>query len=79
MWEHVLLGILQGMVEWIPISSEGVVALTSQFLIKDINPIDVALFLHLGTFFATLIYFKKEWKQVITLKDKKLLHFLIIS
>jgi len=79
MWSYIFLGILQGLFEWIPISSEGIVALTSQFLIEEVNPVDIAIFLHLGTLFAVLVYFRKDWKQVFTLKDKKLLRFFIIS
>ncbi|MBD3263046.1 hypothetical protein GF374_01560 [Candidatus Woesearchaeota archaeon] len=77
MWLYILLGILQGIFEWLPISSEGIVALAS--LPQEINPIDIALFLHLGTFFAVLIYFRKDWGNVLIGKDKKLLKFLIIA
>lgn len=79
MKENIILGLVQGVFEWIPISSEGVVALLSQYLIEDLHAIDVALFLHLGTIFAIFIYFFKDWKKVILLKNKKLLRFLIIS
>ena len=79
MWSYFVLGIIQGIFEWFPISSEGIVALTSQFLVKNTNPIDVALFLHFGTVFAVLIYFWKDWKEIFILKNSKLLRFLIIS
>lgn len=79
MGKYIIWGILQGILEWIPISSEGIVALTCQFLNQNINPVDVALFLHLGTLFAVLIYFRKDWKEVLILKDKKLLRFLVLS
>lgn len=79
MWEYIFLGVIQGIFEWIPISSEGMVALASQFLLKRFNPIDIALFLHLGTLLAVLIYFKKDWKEIIMLKNPKLFRFLIIS
>lgn len=79
MWLYIFLGTIQGIFEWLPISSQGIVALTSQFFIKDFNPIDLALFLHLGTFFAVLIYFRKEWKEVLLLRNKLLFRFLAIS
>lgn len=79
MWNYLLLGIIQGIFEWLPISSEGIVALSSQFLVKNLNPIDIALFLHFGTVFAVLIYFWRDWKEVILLKNYKLLRFLIVS
>lgn len=75
---YILLGIVQGIFEWIPISSEGVVALLSQFLIKNLNPVNIALFLHLGTFFAVMLYFRKDWLEILMFKNLKLLRFLVI-
>ena len=79
MLAYLFLGILQGVFEWLPVSSEGIVALASQFLEIRVNPVDLALFLHLGTLGAVLVYFKKDWQKMISLKDKKLLRFLVIS
>lgn len=79
MTENIILGLVQGVFEWLPISSEGVVALLSQFLIEDLHAIDVALFLHLGTIVAILFYFFNDWKKVILLQDKELLRFLVIA
>jgi undecaprenyl-diphosphatase len=76
---YIILGIVQGIFEWIPISSEGVVALLSGFLIEDFNPVDLALFLHLGTLLAVLIYFREDWKDILMFKDLKLLKFLLIA
>ncbi|MBU4078224.1 undecaprenyl-diphosphate phosphatase [Patescibacteria group bacterium] len=76
---YLVLGIIQGIFEWLPISSEGVVALFSQWLIADFNPIDIALFLHLGTLLAVLVYFFKDWKNLLLFKDLKLLKFLTIT
>jgi undecaprenyl-diphosphatase len=76
--KYLLLGILQGIFEWLPVSSEGIVALVSNYT-TDLSPIDIAIFLHLGTLFATCIYFNKEWKNVITNKDPQLTRFLIIT
>ena len=79
MLSYSLLGLIQGIFEWLPISSEGMVALAGQYLIKEINPLEVAIFLHLGTFFAVLIYFRKDWLDVFSLRNKSLLRFLIIA
>ncbi|MCD6528608.1 undecaprenyl-diphosphate phosphatase [bacterium] len=79
MINYILLGIIQGVFEWLPISSEGVTALFSQFFVQRLNPIDIALFLHLGTLLATLVYFSKEWIKVLTGKNPFLLRFLIIA
>lgn len=79
MFEYIILGILQGIFEWIPVSSEGIVALFSNYFIKDLNVVDVAIFLHLGTFFSVLIYFWKDWLDLLKLKDVKFLKFFILT
>lgn len=79
MWEYVLLGALQGIFEWIPISSQGLMTIFSSFIVTDINSIDFSLFLHLGTMFAVLIFFRKDWINLILLRDKELLRFFIIA
>ncbi len=78
MWEYILLGFLQGIFEWIPVSSEGIVAIFSQYLVKDFNSVDLALFLHLGTVLAVLVYFWKDWINLVMFKDKDFLRFFII-
>jgi undecaprenyl-diphosphatase len=75
----ILAGILQGIFEWLPISSEGVVSLFSHFFIKDVKPLDFSLVLHFGTLFAVLIYFFKDWINVLLFKDRFLFWFLVIS
>lgn len=78
MWEYILLGALQGIFEWIPVSSEGVVAIFSNYLVKDFNSVDLALFLHLGTVLAVIVYFWKDWINLTLFKDKDFLKFFII-
>lgn len=79
MGDYIFLGILQGVFEWVPLSSEGIIALTSKFLITPANPIDVALFLHLGTLLAVLFYFRKDWKDLLRFKNSELPRFFLVS
>ncbi len=74
----IVLGLLQGVFEWLPVSSEAVVALTGGFF-KIKNPIEVALFLHLGTVLAVMFYFRKDWIDIIRRKNDKMLKLLLIS
>ncbi|MDP3956145.1 MAG: undecaprenyl-diphosphate phosphatase [bacterium] len=62
MLEYVFLGIIQGITEWLPISSEGVLVLASTRILSLplSEAIHLALFLHLGTFFAALVYLRKD-------------------
>ena len=79
MLQYIILGIIQGIFEWLPISSEGIVAVASQLMAIEFNPIDIALFLHLGTLLAVIIYFWRDWREVILLRDKRLAFFLLIA
>ena len=56
----ILFGIIQGITEFLPISSSGHLVVLSE-LIKDnsFNTYEIA-FLHLGTFFSILIYYFKD-------------------
>ena len=76
---YLILGALQGIFEWIPISSEGVVAIATQYLKAGVNPVDFALFLHAGTLLAALCYYWRDWVKILTFKDWPLIKFLIIT
>lgn len=77
MTEYIVLGFIQGIFEWLPVSSEGVLTIASHLLGLEVNPVDLALFLHLGTSLSILFYFRKDWLDI--LKDRKLIRFLIIT
>jgi len=65
MIEQIVLGTVQGIAEWLPISSEGAIFLVSSNFFGEQDVAELlrqALFLHLGTFLATLVYF---WKDVV--------------
>jgi len=91
MLEGATLGVIQGIAEWLPVSSEGMIALveTNFFGKSDVGGIvRLALFLHLGTFLAALIYLRREVKAILisliryrssTPEERSILHFLIIS
>ncbi|MCG2690371.1 undecaprenyl-diphosphate phosphatase [Candidatus Parcubacteria bacterium] len=79
MFNFIISGILQGIFEWLPVSSEGIVALFNKYFSAGFNPLDLALFLHLGTLLAVLVYFRKDFWRILLLKDKKLFRFLLIA
>jgi undecaprenyl-diphosphatase len=58
----VLVGILQGILEWLPISSQGNVSLFTT-LFTDIDPtvaVDLALFVQLGTITSATAYYRSD-------------------
>lgn len=64
MIEQIILGIIQGIAEWLPVSSEGAIVLVKTNVFHEAPHFEElvkhALFLHLGTFLAALIYYRKE-------------------
>ncbi len=64
MREQFVLGMIQGIAEWLPVSSEGMILLAKNTFLNSGDSFDEsirqALYLHLGTFFAALIYFRQD-------------------
>jgi len=90
-WQQIILGTIQGIIEWLPISSSGFVSLAASnfFNITSLDLlIKTALFFHLGTFLAALVYFRKEVGDLIytlfkykssPIKWKKTFNFILIA
>ena len=82
--QSVLLGLIQGIVEWLPISSEGQAMLFMVEFLK-LSPADalsLAIFLHLGTMLAVILKFRIKFLNVIgrhSKSDQTLLRIIIIS
>ncbi|MDP3804902.1 MAG: undecaprenyl-diphosphate phosphatase [Candidatus Omnitrophota bacterium] len=75
-WQAVILGAVQGITEFFPISSSGhLVVLQSLFGLKESLAFDV--FLHLGTLASILIYFRKDIAAL--LKDIKSVLLMIAA
>jgi undecaprenyl-diphosphatase len=74
MLDLVALGALQGLLEWLPVSSKAFVMLASS-LVGFTKPLDFAIFLHLGTLIAVVTYMRGDIARL----DRKGLRFLAIA
>lgn len=80
MWQ-IVVAVLQGLVEWLPISSEGQVV----FFIYNFTsvPVDqvvsLVVWLHLGTALAVIARYPRTIFDVISLHDRRLTRLLLIA
>ncbi|BCS90653.1 MAG: undecaprenyl-diphosphatase [Candidatus Micrarchaeota archaeon] len=86
--DSIILGIVQGISEWLPISSKTQILITAMLLLKFgyQQAYTFGLFMEIGTILAAVIYFRKELKRLILALvghgeplDKKLLVYVVIS
>lgn len=83
-----LLGAIQGISEWLPISSKTQVIIASSYLfgLTFTQGYALGLFLEVGTFFAAILYFRRQVVGVLKAligrgdkEDRMLLKFLLIA
>ena len=77
MIEIILLSLLQGLTEFIPVSSSSHLILVSEYLDFENNNLSIDVSLHIGSFLAVLFYFKREVLNFI--KYKELFLKIIVS
>lgn len=67
MWEAVLLGAVQGVTEWLPVSSQGVITAVHAFAFDNpvADSVAYALWLHLGTVLSALVALRREIAAVV--------------
>lgn len=73
--EIIILGTVQGLAEWLPVSSSGLLVLVQTRFWPQTSlsqMIEYALLLHVGTFLAAIIYFYEEIKEIIFKKGRVL-------
>ena len=79
-WQ-VLVALIQGLVEWLPISSEGQTVLFV-YNFGSIPPegvISLVAWLHLGTTLAVIVRYPKTILEIVSLKDRNLFKLLLIA
>ncbi len=79
-WKAVIIGVIQGLAEFLPVSSSGHIVLAQYLLgIREVGgthqpDLSFEIILHLGTLVSVLLYFRKSlWKLVQSLYTKEML------
>jgi len=63
--KSILLGLIQGLTEFLPVSSSGHLVIFKHLFGFEMNDISFEIFLHLGSLLAVLIYFRKDLLELI--------------
>lgn len=72
-----ILGLLQGFLEWVPVSSSGVILLLAR-LFELPDPYGLSLYLHLGSGIAVLVKFREEYLRAMKIYPKPSREFRMI-
>lgn len=85
-YDSIILGIIQGLTEFLPISSSGHLVLVEAILGVESEGVSFELMLHLGTLLAILIYFRSRiWSLVTCLfdrsmaRERKIVFYLVVG
>ncbi|HIE19137.1 TPA: undecaprenyl-diphosphate phosphatase [Candidatus Bathyarchaeota archaeon] len=90
--ETIIMGILQGLLEWLPISSQGnlVLFMVSLFRMNETEALSISVYLHAGTLLSALVYFRRTFWSLLKAvpsyrlkdlnrKENRLITFLVLS
>lgn len=83
LWEIILLGIVQGLTEFLPVSSSGHLVVANGLLetfgsdpVEDL--VEVSIVLHLGTLLAVLAFYRREILRLLG-EDRRAIPLLIVG
>lgn len=77
MIEIFILSFIQGITEFLPVSSSSHLILISEYLDFDNQSLSIDVSLHIGSFIAVLFYFRKEIQNIVN--DKIIFFKILIS
>lgn len=63
-WEVLLLGALQGLTEFIPVSSSGHLLALPFLFDLSLPPLELGIYLHLATLCAVVVYFRRDFARL---------------
>ncbi len=81
LWRVLILAVVQGLTEFLPVSSSGHLVIGAAWLGADTEALDVAevtIALHVGTLLAILVYYSKRIVRILT-HDRRLIPLLVVG
>ena len=87
--EAIILGLVQGLTEFLPVSSSGHLVLTQKILGVDDKGVTFEVLVHFGTLLSVIIYFWKPlWRMLLSIippfrsefaRERKMIGYLVIA
>lgn len=77
-WQAIILGLVQGLTEFIPVSSSAHLNLT-HWLFKSSRNLTFDVMLHIGTLAALVFYFRRDWVNLLRDPAQRLLRNLVFT
>lgn len=78
-WEAILLGLIQGITEFLPVSSSGHLVIFQDLLGMSEPGVTLEVVLHFGTLFSVLWVFRRDFLALLSFwKEKEQRHFLFL-
>lgn len=74
----IILGIIQGLTEFIPVSSSAHLIIVRELLRWEDMGLSFDMAIHLGTLLALIIYMRKDWYKILT-RNRYLLFLVILA
>lgn len=79
-FQSIVLGILQGITEFLPISSSGHLIIFEKLFDLEVEKLlDFDIMVHMGTLFAILIYFRRDFFSLLKFQDQKMILNLLLA
>jgi len=88
----IIMGLLQGLLEWLPISSQGnlILIMASVLGIDEVEALSLSVYLHAGTLLSALVYFRRTFWSLLRAiskyrlgslekRESRLITFLLLS
>lgn len=77
-WQAIVLGLVQGLTEFIPVSSSAHLNITHYLLHQDARQLPFDVFISIGTIISLAWYFFRDWKALLTDPRQKWLLYMVL-
>src|SRR5690242_21942601 len=82
LWQVLVLAVVQGITEFLPVSSDGHLAIVEPLLWGSASPrpnlMDLTIILHLGTLGSILVYYRERIARLLG-EDRRVIWLLVVG